>query len=126
MHKYKLIKLKSALLIGSLVLDGVFFMLTNAQEVSSLTLMFGFLLVVGTFYLLIDRFNVLIRRYILSTNNDLKSFKLLITGVVGAMLALQSLGELTLRDLLMSAPLTVILYAYMTYGRGKSKTQATQ
>jgi hypothetical protein len=40
-----------------------------------------------------------------------------ITGFVGGVVALQSVGELSMRDVLVLVPLTVMAYVYATYAK---------
>jgi hypothetical protein len=79
-------------------------------------------MLVATIYLVINRIYALSWKYGTVERPNPKKFGLIGTGVVGVLIALQSLGELTLRDLLMAIPLAIVLYAYMTYGRTKTRT----
>ncbi len=125
MPKTKFIKSKSGLLTGLIALDSAFFMSTNAGSVSSLTLMLGFLLLLVTTFLLINRLYAFGQKYGLILSNNPKKFTMLGTVLFGSILALQSIGQLTMRDLFIALPFALGIYAYLSYGRGKSRLQTT-
>ena len=109
------------LLTALFVVDAVFFTRTDAHSVTSVTLIVGFLLLVSTTYLCLKQLIRLSRLYGLPFSRHERRFALFGTGVVTLLIGLQSMGELSRRDLLVSLPLVVISYLYFSYGRAKAK-----
>ena len=105
------------LIISLLALDSAFFSLTDPSKVDSIMLVIGFLLVTSTFYLCIKQLLAAAKLYGLPFGNRERRVAIFITGLAGVLIALQSIGELTRRDLLVVGPLAVILYVYVSYGR---------
>ncbi len=70
-----------------------------------------------TFYLIID--NLLAFTHLLGVTLGAYSHRLAMcmTGVLVGLLALQSIGELTVRDVMIFIPLSIVLYVYFSYGR---------
>lgn len=108
-------------MIGLLALDGAFFTLTNPNQVDSLVLIVGFLLLSLTSYLLVSRLCVVSQLYGLPLAKQSHRVALFGTGVIAGLLALQSIGELTLRDLLVVVPLGIVMYLYLSYGKNKNR-----
>ena len=112
---------KRILVIGGLIgLDSLFFGLTSPTKVPSILLIVGFLLLALTIYHLFRLFLVVISLYGLPTRDHAKRLARLFAGLVAGVLALQSIGELSLRDIMVLTPLAGILYAYLTYGQAKA------
>lgn len=109
--------------ITLLAADGLFFGLTNPGQVASSELMIGFLLLVATLYYLYGRFLAAISLYGLSLSRRPRRVALFATGVSAGLLALQSIGELSFRDILVLGPLALVLYVYLGYNR-RSKAAA--
>ncbi len=105
------------LIFGLIVLDGVFFTRTDPHKVASVTLIIGFLLLTLTLYLCIKRVLAFAKLYGLPFSRHERRIALFGTGVICGLIGLQSMGELTLRDLLVVGPLAVMLYLYLSYGR---------
>lgn len=105
-----------------LALDSAFFTLTDANKVTSVALILGFLLLATTLYLCLSRLVSLARVYGLPLSHHQRRFAVFGTVIIGGVIALQSMGELTIRDLLVVLPLGVLLYAYLSYGRVKTQT----
>ena len=112
---------KIGLIVALLVLDTIFFTRTDAHSVASVTLIVGFLLLVTTVYLCLRRLLALARVYGLPFSQHERRFAIFGTGVVALFIGLQSMGELSRRDLLVSVPLTVVLYLYFSYGKAKAR-----
>lgn len=110
---------KSRLTLGLLALDGIFFTLTNPSNVDSAVLFVGFLLLALTLYLLISRLCALGAVYGFQFDKHTHRIALFGTGIIVGLIALQSLGELTTRDMMVALPLAAITYAYLSYGRNK-------
>ena len=120
MHFIKQLLTKSFFykLAGLLVIDVLFFSATNARTVASIFLVAGLILLIATIYYLIYGLLSLARFYELKIYNQ-KRLAGSLTGVCGALLPLQSLGELSLRDVLVILPIGLIAYLYVSYGANK-------
>lgn len=103
--------------LAILAFDLVFFSFTDPAKLNSIFLIFGFLLMALTAYLLISKLCAIGRVYGLQFDRKSHQIALFGTGIIVTLMALQSIGELTLRDLLVALPLGVITYMYLSYGR---------
>jgi TRAP-type uncharacterized transport system fused permease subunit len=110
------IRLNIGLIIVLLIADYEFFSLTNPNNVPSFVLVLGFLLLLMTLYLVVRVVVTLLRR----TRRRLTGFT---TGLLGVLLALQSIGQLTTRDAVVIVPIAIVLYVYFTYARTKMRPQ---
>jgi len=113
--------LRLQLIIGLVALDGAFFMLTDPRQVASIVIIIGFLLLSLTLYLLISRLCVASQLYGLPFGRQSHRIALFGTGVIAGLIALQSIGELTVRDMLVAVPLSTVMYLYFSYGRAKAR-----
>lgn len=105
---------------GLVVADGVVFSLTNARDVPSFMLAVGFLLLAVTFYYLAYSLLAFARLYGLPVKRK-RRLAGAATGMVAGLVALQSIGELNPRDVLVLLPLVVVGYAYGFYSRAGAK-----
>lgn len=110
---------KIILISGLGVIDTLFFGFTNPARVPSLLLIVGFGLVVVTLFvglrLLLsigEIYNPWFRRQRRPVGY--------ITGVLAAMLALQSIGQLSLRDVVVLLVLSAVLAVYYDYSKSKT------
>ncbi len=101
---------------GLAAVDAVMFGFTNAANVPSFVLMAGFLLLSVTFYYLIRGLLAASALYGLTVRRK-RRLAAVMTGSLSAMVALQSIGELNARDVLVLIPLMLIGYVYMSYGK---------
>src|SRR5512146_1634544 len=101
---------------GLAALDGLMFGFTNPRNIPSFGLMAGFLLLVVTLYYVVNQLLSLARLYGLAIRRR-RRLAVLITAVTGALIGLQSMGELNSRDVLVSLPLAIIAYGYIAYVR---------
>jgi hypothetical protein len=102
-----------------LVADGLFFTLTNPNSVPSGVLIVGFVLLAISLYVVLRLSLTAMAFYGLPLNQHSKRIALVL-GLSGSLgIALQSLGELTARDILVLSLLSAIAYVYMSYGRGE-------
>ena len=99
---------------GLLAADAVLFGTTDPRDTASFMLIVGFLMLSATIYYVLDGLLAVSRLYGLRLRND-KRVKKTATMLVGGLLALQSMGQLSLRDLLILAPLTALAYFYTAY-----------
>ena len=102
-------------LMALVVLDSIIFGGSNAKMVASFMLAIGFILLLATVYQVFHGILSLGRLYGLRLKRQ-NRFALYITGVTGIVIALQSIGELTLRDVVVLLPLAGIAYLYSSYG----------
>jgi hypothetical protein len=109
--------------VGLLVIDGLVFTLTNAKSVPSFILIVGFVLLISTLYYLVYSLLTFARLYGLSIRRKRRLAGSL-TALISGLVALQSIGELNSRDVLVLLPLVVIGYAYSFYGKTGTRTPA--
>ncbi|HVA10726.1 MAG TPA: hypothetical protein VNG32_00990 [Candidatus Dormibacteraeota bacterium] len=113
----KLIRSKHIWKFSSLaVADCLMFGLTDPRNVPSFGLMAGFLLLVLTFYYLVSGILSFIRLYGISIKRR-RRLAFVITGTIGGLVALQSIGELNSFDVLIAALLVIIAYTYSSYAK---------
>jgi len=101
--------------LGLLVADGLVFGMTDAGKVASFLLVVGFLLLIATIYCLFYGILAFARLYGLPIKRKRRLAGSL-TGLTGCLVALQSVGELNIRDVLVLLPLVTIGYVYSFYG----------
>jgi hypothetical protein len=103
----------AALAIADLAVFGV----TSPHSAPSIVLFIGFLLLAVSFYVLLLGALKLVAWYGVSPGRHRKRFIRLMTGVFSGLVALQSIGELSTRDVLVVLPLALLAYLYLSYGR---------
>lgn len=107
---------------GLLAADMLLFGTTDPRSTLSFMLIVGFLLMSATVYYLLDGVLVFLKLYGLAPRNRrrvLRTATVLICGI----LALQSIGQLSARDLLILGPMTVLAYFYLAYSKGSVQRQ---
>jgi hypothetical protein len=104
-----------------LALDGLFFSLTNPDKVPSVLLIVGFGLVALSIYYLFRLLLAVAAVYGAPLQDGGRRPALFLGISCSLAVALQSLGELTLRDLVVLALLTAIAYIYTSYGRASKR-----
>jgi len=110
---------KIAMIGGLAIIDGLFFGLTNPARVPSLLLIVGFGLVVVSLYAglrLVMSIGGVYNPWFQRQQRPVGY----ITGVVAAVLALQSIGQLSLRDVVVLLVLSAVLAVYYGYSKGKT------
>ena len=112
-HRY----IKALVMGGLLLADGLFFNMTNPNTVPSWALIVGFVLVSTTVYSLFTGICQLGSFYGLWSGVNAKRIARLLGISSGIAIALQSLGELSLRDVVVLLLLTAIAFVYISYGR---------
>jgi len=98
--------------VSLLVLDGLLFCGTDVTKVPSPVVIAGFLLLIATLYLLVRTLLKVGRLYGLNFRRQ-KRLSLYLTGLIGGLVALQSIGQLGQRDILVLLPLSVLAYFYV-------------
>jgi hypothetical protein len=106
---------KTRSLAGLILVDAVFFGLTNPSKVPAVLLIAGFALIVVNLYALSLGLVALSRWYGISLGAHSKKIVLIITGFTGALIGLQSMGQLSVRDLVILMPFVAIGYFYSSY-----------
>jgi hypothetical protein len=110
-------------LAGLLIADGIVFGGTDARKVNAAMLIIGFGLLMASVYCLIYGLLAFVRLYGISIRGKRRlagSF----TGLTACLVALQSVGELNPRDVLLLLPLVAIGYLYSFYGPGRAGQDA--
>jgi uncharacterized membrane protein YccC len=100
-----------------IVVDAVVFGLTDPQQVPSIALAAGFLLLAVTLYQVFLGLLQLANWYGLPGAVHRHRQARTLTALVGGLVALQSIGELGRRDVLVLLPLAFMAYLYMSYGK---------
>ncbi len=108
------------LVLGLITADSLFFGLTNPARVASFVLIFGFLLLAITLYYIWKGLFAIASWYGLPIRRHNKRLAQLVAGITIGLLALQSIGELSTRDVLVVLPLAIVLYIYTSYGRSRA------
>jgi len=110
-------------LAGLLTFDAVIFGSTDAGRVASFMLIVGFLLLMATVYWIAYGLLGFARLYGLPIRRK-RRLAGSMTVLAGCLIALQSVGELNPRDVLVLLPLVTIGYIYSFYGAGASRTDS--
>jgi uncharacterized membrane protein len=106
-----------------LVLDILLFTTTNAGTAPSFVAIAAFVLLVATVYQLIYLLIGLSKFYGLPVRHK-RPLAAYLTGVVGVIVALQSIGELGPRDVVVILPLAFVGYLYSAYAKaGRSNLE---
>ena len=107
--------LSSSLIIA----DGLFFGLTNPVRVASILIIVGFALLLLSFYWVFYSLQKLIALYVPWLSRQ-KYLSLSAVVGAGAIVALQSVGQISARDFLLIPLAVVVLYAYTSYGKNSA------
>ena len=117
---------RQVLSIGFAVATGLFFALSDTSKVPSFALIVGFVLLVLAFYQALNGLLVIGSWYgLLSVKATRRRLAGAISGVAGCVIALQSTGQLTKRDVLVLTPLAVGAYLYVYASRSGQRLQRT-
>jgi hypothetical protein len=84
----------------------------------------GSLLTALTIYFILLALTRLLAVFFIMSKRTQRRFAIFITLILMFLLLMQSIGQLSLRDILAIVPLMVILYIYLTY-ISKPKTRST-
>lgn len=110
---------------GLLLVDGLLFGVTDPDTASSVVLIAGFLLFCATLYYLLDGVLMLGALYGMPVRHKKRVLRSL-TLVIGGVVALQSIGQLSSRDVMVLTPLSVLLYLYVAYVASGRQRQAAK
>jgi hypothetical protein len=108
----------TGLIIGLIAADMLVFGMGNPHSAASWVLIVGYLLLVANFYVLMLGLVKLVSWYGLPVRSHRRRFVRITTGVFGGLIALQSVGQFSGRDLVVVVPLVVLAYLYFSYGSG--------
>lgn len=100
-----------------LIINLLFFGATDPMKVTAPYLIIAFVFLTLTVYVVITGVLTVLRFYGVSLGSKNKRITLGLTGVVAGVLALQSMGQLTGRDLLVLLPLALLAHVYFSYNR---------
>lgn len=106
---------------GLLLADLILFGSTDPSDTPSFMLIVGFLMLSATLYYLLDGILSFMRLYGLPARHRkrlLKAAAILTSGVI----ALQSMGQLSTKDILILTPLTGLLYFYLAYSKSARRS----
>jgi hypothetical protein len=106
--------------LAVLIADVIFFSSINASQIAPFVLIIGFALLVLTCYILIYVLLSIARLYGLPVRYK-QRLALYLSGVIGLVVALQSIGELTPRDVLVLLPLATLGYIYAVYTTARKR-----
>ena len=81
------------------------------------------MLVVATLYVVTSRLLDVFKLYGIHFGKHQRRIAMFVTVIIGGLLALQSMGELGVRDAVVAVPLALVLYLYLSYGRPKPATE---
>ncbi len=102
--------------LGLLAVDTIVFNATNARSTPALVLVVGFVALLASLYYVFYAMLGFARLYGLAFKNK-RRLAGYMTVMTGFLLALQSIGELNSRDILVLLPLALIGYGYGLYAR---------
>jgi hypothetical protein len=108
--KRKLIRLAALF-----IFDALFFSLVNPIQTHAVVIFVGYVLLVLTVYVLIDFLLALSERIIPFSHRTKRRMALATTLVLSLLIAMQSIGQLTVKDVLAVIPLIIVLSIYFSY-----------
>ncbi len=111
---------------GLLVVDLLFFTLTNPERLPSFAWIIGLVLLAATLYSLLYAVLGVADWYGLPLGWHRRRLAGMLVGLTCGLLALQSVGELSTRDILVVLPLALIAYLYSSYAGGKRPASGTE
>lgn len=114
-HKHRL----TWQIIAILIIDGFFFGFVNPNKVNSLYLIVGFILVGITIYIFLQLLMTFFIKIGIRIKNRRK-IAVFVSILLSLLLSLQSIGQLTVRDVIIIVPIAVLLYIYTAYIRPRT------
>lgn len=106
--------------LGVVVADIIFFSSINASNIAPFLLIIGFVLLLITTYLVVYALLTIARLYGFPVRYK-QRLALYLSGVLGLVIALQSIGELSSRDVLVLVPLATLGYMYAVYTTARKR-----
>lgn len=108
--------------LALVAVDILFFGITDPARAPSLLLMAGFLLLTYTLYVFLSLVVVIADHNGLSLGRHRHRYVAVIASIVAMLIALQSMGELGGRDIIVLIPLAFLSYLYISYNYTKQAT----
>lgn len=105
-------------------LDALLFGFTDPAHVASLWLIVAYVLAVATLYWVVQAVVGLASLYVSGIKKQRRRLVKLLTVLSAVLLALQSTGQLSVKDMALLVPLVILGYFYFSYGR-KGKAART-
>ena len=106
-----------------LLADIVFFGLVDPTNSNSFMIIVGCFLTAMTIYVMILGLTRLLAVFLTMSYRTQRRFSIFATLILVFLILMQSIGQLSLRDVLAIVPLMVVLYIYLTYtSRTKSRS----
>jgi len=115
-HTPKLLRLATLL-----VVDLLFFGLIDPRNAYALVVVGGFVLLVATLYVIIDLLLILLERVITLRPMTRHRLHTATTMLLALLLAMQSIGQLTVKDMAAIVPLVVVAAFYLSYQRKQAQ-----
>jgi phosphoglycerol transferase MdoB-like AlkP superfamily enzyme len=113
----KYLRSRSALAgVGLLIADLVFFGITDPKEIEPIFLIFGFGLLLVNVYYLLFALQKAVGVYVPAIAKQ-RNLRFGVLSCLGVLLALQSIGQLSGRDLVLVPLATLVLLAYFSYSK---------
>lgn len=112
------------LLLMTLVVDGLFFGLSNPVSAPSIFLIIGYVLAVLTLGIVVHLVLAVVNLYIPGKRRISPQISQLVTVVLAIILAMQSIGQLSFHDLLAFLPIVLIGSFYVSYNRKRPAERA--
>lgn len=115
---HHLLQRHTKLAIGVLLLaDGLFFAKTDPQEISSVAIIGAFVLVAATAYVAVLYLLKLPEWYGIELGTRNRRVALTVSAAICSLLAMRSVNQLGMRDVMVLVPLSCIAYFYLHYAR---------
>ncbi|HET6924587.1 MAG TPA: hypothetical protein VFH39_02045 [Candidatus Saccharimonadales bacterium] len=108
-------------LAGLAVLDAAFFGFINPTNAYAVVVMIGFLLLVATLYVVVDLLLALAERIVTFRPTTRYRLRLSITAFLALLIAMQSIGQLTVKDMAAIIPLVLVAAFYASYQRKQAR-----
>lgn len=108
-------------LVLLLAMDVVFFCGANPTNSSSLTVIIGCVLLAATAYSLLLRLARVLTAFVPMAERSQRRLTLFVTLLLMFLVLMQSIGQLSVRDVFIVVPLLALCYAYMSYISGRQK-----
>jgi hypothetical protein len=102
------------------LLDSLLFMMSNPRNAPPLILMTGFCLGVATLYYAARLVLALAQFYGVPLGSHNAKVAVAITALSGSLMALQTMGQLTVRDIVILLPFLALTYGYFAFARQRT------
>lgn len=103
------------------VVDILFFGFVNPTKSYALVVVIGFVLLTLSFWLVLDALLRLLRRVMRLPEPALRRSRNFATGIIAVLIAMQSIGQLTVRDIAAIVPLVAVLLFWLSYQKRQGK-----